>query len=366
MAFLDRVLEPPSYGWKKEDGTLYVPTTGELFREMFSRMNVFRDRKNWLPLWNWVGTIGLLPFFLWFFYNAITVWPLWTSVGLFAIGFVYGMVGMGSHGTVWYHRYGTHKAFTFRHPFWRFLTRNLVIKVVPEEIYIVSHHVHHAKVEEPGDPYNAYAGGLYCFLADTNHQPIARDLSPEEYKRITAFVEHTGVRINSYEQYQKWGSMAHPLNTMIHYALNWGFWFAFFYLVGGLSIAIAVFAGAYVWAVGIRTYNYTGHGSGEDVRVDGWDFNKKDLSVNQYWAGYVAGEWHNNHHLYPNSARSGFLPVQVDLPWYYIKFLHMIGGVDSYRDNKEQFYEKYYLPHQGQAETPQEPPTPSPEQEAKA
>ena len=60
------------------------------------------------------------------------------------------------------------------------MTQNLVIKTFPEEIYVVSHHVHHAKSDQPGDPYNANAGFLYCFLADVNHQPIAQNLSEED------------------------------------------------------------------------------------------------------------------------------------------------------------------------------------------
>jgi stearoyl-CoA desaturase (delta-9 desaturase) len=55
------------------------------------------------------------------------------------------MIIMGTHGTIWFHRYCTHKSFTFRHGIWRFITQNLVIKTIPEEVYVVSHHVHHAK-----------------------------------------------------------------------------------------------------------------------------------------------------------------------------------------------------------------------------
>ena len=84
---------------------------------------------------------------------------------------------MGTHGTLWHHRYCTHGAYTFRNAFWRVFTQNLTINVIPEEIYVISHHVHHAKSDQPGDPYNAQAGFLYCFLADVNHQPIAKDLS---------------------------------------------------------------------------------------------------------------------------------------------------------------------------------------------
>ena len=82
-----------------------------------------------------------------------------------------------------------------------------------------------------------------------------------------------------------------------------------------------MFGAAGFWAVGVRTYNYEGHGKGEDKRRDGVDHNREDMSINQIWPGYVAGEWHNNHHLYPKSARSGFKPYQLDLAWCYIKLI---------------------------------------------
>jgi sn-1 stearoyl-lipid 9-desaturase len=59
----------------------------------------------------------------------------------------------------------------------------------------------------------------------------------------------------------------------------------------------------------------------------------------------VAGEWHNNHHLYPSSARSGFLNYQVDLAWYYIKFLSLVGGVSAYHDSKKDFLAEYHRPY---------------------
>jgi stearoyl-CoA desaturase (delta-9 desaturase) len=141
------------------------------------------------------------------------------------------------------------------------------------------------------------------------------------------------------------GFNSSPLNTVLLLILNWGFWFAVFYLVGGPGLACALFGGAFVWAVGVRTFNYEGHGKGEDKRTDGIDYNRKDMSINQLWPGIVAGEWHNNHHLYPKSARSGFKPHQVDFAWYYIKFLSMIGAVTYYRDSKKQFYKDHHEPY---------------------
>jgi stearoyl-CoA desaturase (delta-9 desaturase) len=266
------------------------------------------------------------------------------SLKLLIVAFVYSMVIMGSHGTVWYHRYCTHKAFTFRNRFWRFLTQNITLKVIPEEIYVISHHVHHAKSDEAGDPYNANGGFLYCFLADVNHQPIARNMDMECYTRCVRLMKHTGLHSNNFKQYQQWGSLANPFRTLAGIFLNWCFWFAVFYLVGGPGLACALFGAAGVWAIGVRTFNYEGHGKGKDRRKEGTDYNKKDMSVNQLWPGIVAGEWHNNHHLYPKSARAGFLAYQIDFAWYYIKFLSLIGAVTEYTNNKKQFMENYYAP----------------------
>jgi stearoyl-CoA desaturase (delta-9 desaturase) len=202
--------------------------------------------------------------------------------------------------------------------------------------------VHHALSDQPGDPYNASGGFLYCFLADVNHQPIARNMSEKDYGRCVNLMKHTGVKANTYPQYNVWGTIARPLRTIISVLLNWGFWFIALYLIGGPGLVCAIFGAAGVWAVGVRTFNYEGHGKGKDKRRDGIDYNREDMSINQIWPGYVAGEWHNNHHLYPKSARSGFKPYQVDTAWYYIKFLSMIGAVKSYKDSKKQFYIDYY------------------------
>ncbi len=338
MAFIDYVLDPPSYGWKDESGELIKPSTKQLLAEFFSRINIFKSRKNWLAFTCWISVVCLFPFFVLFIFKYFSWW-------LLVAAFLYSMVGMGTHGTIWYHRYSTHGAYTFRNSFWRFITRNLVLKIIPEEIYVISHHVHHTKSDQPGDPYNANAGFLYCFLADANHQPIAKDLSEADYERVRQLMKHTGVKGNTYASYKKWGSVAKPFSTIAQMVINWSFWFLIFFLIGGMPLACALFGGAFFWAVGVRTFNYEGHGKGKDKRTVGMDFNRADMSVNQYWPGFVAGEWHNNHHLYPGSARAGFLKYQVDFAWYYIYFLHKIGGITSYHNAKKQFDENYYAPY---------------------
>lgn len=331
------MLEPPSYGFEK-NGELVVPTKKQIFKEFFSRVNIFRTRKNWVATICWIATLSFaIPLYI--FFTRYFSWPL------FAVGFFYSMVFLGSHGTVYYHRYSTHRAFTFRNAFSRFIVRNLAIKIIPEELYVISHYVHHQLSEKPGDPYNVHAGWWYCFLADANHQLVARDLSENEYLRMRRLIDHTGVKLNSYAQYQRWGSICHPFYTVMTYVLNWSFWYGVFYLMGGHALATVIFGSCGVWAVGIRTFNYDGHGGGKNKQKKGIDFDTTNLSINQLWPGLITGEWHNNHHLYPNSASNHFLPYQLDWAWYFIRTYKWLGGITSYRNDRENFLKKYYWPY---------------------
>src|SRR3982751_5894939 len=175
MAFIDYILEKPSYGWADEKGELIVPTTKQLWKQAFSNINILKCRKNWITMISWLMAACLVPFFILF----LTRYFSWQ---LLIVTVFYSIIIMGTHGTIWFHRYCTHKAYKFSHPIWRIITQNLVIKTFPEEIYVVSHHVHHAKSDQPGDPYNSRAGFMYCMLSDVNHQRIKKDLSEEDYK----------------------------------------------------------------------------------------------------------------------------------------------------------------------------------------
>src|SRR5271170_6875571 len=116
MAFLHRVLDPPSYGYSQND-QLYKPSSKEIFNEFFKRLNIFTSLKNWLPFFSWFVVLFFAPFFFLFIFRYFT-WPL------FIVGFIYSMVILGTHGTIYLHRYSTHHAFTFKSKFWLFILRN--------------------------------------------------------------------------------------------------------------------------------------------------------------------------------------------------------------------------------------------------
>lgn len=337
MRFIDRLLQEPSYKWANEQGELIIPHRKQLLAEALRNINIFKSRKNWITLISWLMVCCMIPFFYLFITQYFSI------AGLF-IFLLYAMIIMSTHGTIWFHRYCTHKSYIFKHPVFRFITQNLVIKTFPEEIYVISHHVHHAKSDKPGDPYNARAGFLYCMLSDVNHQSIAKDLSEADYKRAYAFLNNTGVYRNNYRQYLKWGSVASPLYTILLWLFNWTFWYSVFYIINGHALACTCFSAAMFWFIFVRAFNYTGHGKGKENHVDGIDFDRKNLSINQMRPGIFSGEWHNNHHLYPGSARAGFLPFQLDLAWIYIFLLYKAGIVVWYRDNKKDFLRKYIHP----------------------
>jgi fatty-acid desaturase len=334
MAFIDNVLQRPAYGWKNETGELIKPTLRQLFSEALTRINIFASRKNWISVMTLVMTVCMLPFLYLFLFHFF-------SLKLLAVFILYSMIIMSTHGTIWFHRFCTHKAYTFSNKIWRFLVQNMVVKTFPEELYVVSHHVHHVKSDLPGDPYNAQAGFMYCMLAEVNHQRIAGDLTEKDYSKAAHFIRHSGVMINSYAKYLRWGSIASPYYTVLLWFANWAFWYSVFYLIGGHALACTLFSATLFWTLFVRAFNYTGHGKGKVKHIDGIDYDRTNLSINQTRPGWFSGEWHNNHHLFPVSARAGFLPYQLDLAWIFIFCMYKIGVVSSYHDSKKEFLRKY-------------------------
>jgi fatty-acid desaturase len=337
-SFLDTILRRPHYPFIK-DNSLYFPNKKEHLNEIFSRLNFIQNKKNWISFFSLFSTLILfLPLFIFLF--------KYFSFKVLFIALTYTFFIKNIHCTAWLHRYASHHAFKFRNQLFKFLFRHSTILVIGEEIYAVSHLVHHAKSEQAGDPYNALGGWAYCFYAEITHNPIALNLSEKDYLKVANFISHTGIRINTYEEYQKWGTISHPLFIIRDYLLNWSFWFlSLYFLTGSLAYPLAIFGMCGLWGLSIRNFNFKGHGSGHNKHQAGRDFYQNDLSVNIPLAGYVAGEWHNHHHLYPTSARNDFMPHQPDFTFYVIYFLYKLGIVTSFIDKKKDFIHNYYLPY---------------------
>lgn len=325
--FIERILRPPHYGLGSAAQS--APTVGQLWLEFVRRHDVVSDRRNWITWVFALSTLGVTA-------AMACHWAFYATPSLVALGMVYAIFAT-SHATFYLHRFGAHRAFAFRNGFWRFVGKNLAVKVTTEEIYTISHAVHHALADQPGDPHNPSDGWLNCALSISNHHPVAWDLSEADYARLTKMIDHTGVRVNSYAQYRTWGTLCHPGWTLLEFAVNWGLWASVFWALGGWALVATGFGYVALYTWGIRNFNYFAHGGGQDRRRAGVDFHRGDLSRNHWWPGFVGGEWHNNHHLYPRSARSGFLPHQIDFAWMMVVVFRALGGVVDVQDAREDF-----------------------------
>ena len=329
--FLRRVLRAPSYGWVTEDNR---PSDAVIRAEWRRNLAVWNDRRHGLTAFTWgvwavlVGVLGI-----W-----IVGFSTWASL---VAGLVYAFLFLPQYGTFYFHRYGVHGAWKYRHPGFGFLAKHAAIRLIPEEVYIVSHHVHHAYADRDGDPYDPRGGWWYCFLADANHQGIAWDLDEADHARAVRMLRWVPVRTGSYATYRRTGMLAEPLTLVLDFAGNWLFWGTVLWGLGGWSLVLGVFGWCSAWLWGIRNFNLRAHGRGEDLRVEGEDLHRGDLSVNRTLSAWLASEWHNNHHLFPRSARNGFLWWQLDVVWWVVRVLALFGVVAAYRDDSTAFEDLY-------------------------
>ena len=71
-------------------------------------------------------------------------------------------------------------------------------------------------------------------------------------------------------------------------------------------------------------------------------YDTKDQSKNNLWLALLTlGEgWHNNHHFYPASARQGFRKREIDLTFYFLRFLSLFGLVSELKTVPAWVHEK--------------------------
>ncbi|KAM1164679.1 hypothetical protein ACFX13_024792 [Malus domestica] len=115
-----------------------------------------------------------------------------------------------------------------------------------------------------------------------------------------------------------------PFYRFLHYtyplhAISFG---VLLYAVGGLPFL--------VWGLGVRSVIFLHATFGINSICHTWGqqvWNTGDLSRNNWLIGLMAhGEgWHNNHHAFEYSARHGLEWWEIDVTWYVIRFLQIIG-----------------------------------------
>ncbi len=308
------LLIPPTYAPAE-----YIPrkpTLKEILVEWVDAVAFWRDLSRALPAAYALYHITTLIIFVYFFYRHFSLFYMAIVLGL-------GIASATIYNTVWYHRYCSHRAFKFRNIWWArlFLWTNPVC--FREESYVIPHRVHHSKSDEPGDPYGPHLGWLGSYLATESQQKMNRQISRQDYERLSKSLDHIGFVQNSYEQYQRTGSV----ENVWHYALRVVFvnlfWSAIAYAVAGWTAVLAWQSSQFLYAFVVRDFNYRGHGGFFGTKPEG-------MPLNQIIYGLIAGEWHENHHLFPRLARSGLAWWQLDLPYWVIRAMSICGIVVRY------------------------------------
>jgi len=238
-----------------------------------------------------VGALAALFVFTWkAFLLAMVLW--WAAGGL--------GIGMG------YHRLLTHRGY--KTPKWveYLLTVCGTLALEGGPIFwVATHRVHHQNTDKDGDPHSPRDGGLWAHMGWI----LTGRTMPNSSADLLPYVPDLRK-----DKFHVWISQWHwvpitALGVIIFVAGGWPclLWAIFFRTVIGLHSTWLVNSATHMW--GSRRFP-TG-----------------DTSKNSFWVALLTfGEgWHNNHHARPQSPHHGFAWYELDLNWYGICALRLLG-----------------------------------------
>ncbi|HYX52113.1 MAG TPA: fatty acid desaturase [Candidatus Limnocylindrales bacterium] len=250
---------------------------------------------------SWITTFFMVAFHI----GAVAALFMfsWKALALAAfLWWVSGSLGIGMA----YHRLLTHRGFKTYKWMEYFLTlcATLALEGGPF-FWVATHRVHHQNTDVDGDPHSPRDGGFWAHMGWIitgrvmhNHSdallPYIPDLRKDKF--------HTFI--------SKYHWVPITLSGVVLLAIggwSWVFWGVFLRTVVGLHATWLVNSATHMWG---RQRFLTG-----------------DTSKNSFWVALLTfGEgWHNNHHAYPQMARHGLAWYEIDLNWYGLSVLRMLG-----------------------------------------
>ncbi len=325
------VLQEPTFGYAREDGTPREPTVAEALAEWWSAVNFLADPRRLpaaLHVLYHLTTLGCLV--------SLLGWHLsWRSALYFLLAAPF--LATVTH-TAWLHRYCSHKAFEFRRPWMARVFLWLNGLNIREDTYAIPHRVHHQRSDRVGDPYGPHLGRLGSYLAIESVTKLNTSMTPVQYEHVVRTVSHIGFPVSTYAQFQRTGTVEHAGHLAVRMAVAQALWGGLAWAVGGLECVLAWYGAVFFVTFLVRDFNYMGHGGRRPrAKVEGWEFDDRTLALNQVFYGLLASEWHNNHHKFPRSANLRLVPAQVDSAFLFIRLLHALGVVSSYVDAVPRF-----------------------------
>jgi stearoyl-CoA desaturase (delta-9 desaturase) len=213
--------------------------------------------------------------------------------------------------TIGYHRLLSHRAFKCPKAVEYFFVLGGYLAFEGAPIWwAASHRAHHKYTDTPLDPHSPRYGLKHAYFGWITKQDYAPHVAPE---RLCPDL------------------MSDPIYGLLE--RQWivfavGFLFrAVLWLIFGWEVALGSLVAGLAGLQIPLLLNVVCH----IPRFGYKNYARDDDSVNVWWVALLAmGEgWHNNHHAFPGSARTGMQPHEWDVSWLMIKFLKSVGLVSE-------------------------------------
>lgn len=238
-----------------------------------------------------VGAVAALFFLSWS--SVVTVLLLWWVSG--SLG-----VGMGFHRLLTHRGYKAPKAVEY------FLTFCGLLALEGGAInWVVTHRLHHSMTDKLGDPHTPRDGKLWSHIGWIM-RGTAQQHAPSVMRRYAPDLMKDPVHV--------WLNRLYFVPLIVLGAVllavgGWGLMLCgiFLRVTLGLHATWLVNSATHLW--GTRRFETT------------------DDSTNSWWVALLTfGEgWHNNHHAYPRAAKHGLTWYEIDMNWWGINTLRLLG-----------------------------------------
>ncbi|MFN2453148.1 MAG: acyl-CoA desaturase [Pyrinomonadaceae bacterium] len=241
--------------------------------------------------------------------GAIAALFMWNwkaiAVGVF-LYWVAGSLGIG----MGYHRLLTHRGYKVPKAVEYFLVvcGTLALEDGPID-WVATHRIHHAHTEEEGDPHSPRDGRWWSHMGWVLRGTAQQHDDAVLWRYVPDLMN---------DKFYVWLNRRFFLSQLVLapvlFALGrWPFvmWGIFMRVTLGLHATWLVNSATHIW--GTRR------------------FATRDDSTNNWWVALLTfGEgWHNNHHAHPTAARHGLAWYEIDLNWWGIRTLEMLGIAKS-------------------------------------
>jgi len=233
---------------------------------------------------------------------ALFFWSWPAIIGAVILYWIAGSLGIG----MGYHRLLTHRGYRVPKVVEYFLVTcgALALEGGPIQ-WVATHRIHHAHTDKEGDPHTPRDGGWWAHIGWIV-RGTAQDHSQATLDRYAPDLTK--------DRYYVWLSKFDYLPSLVLLIGllafgGWGLmlWGVFLRVTLGLHATWLVNSATHLW--GRRRFLTL-----EDSR-------------NSWWVALLTfGEgWHNNHHAFPTSARHGLRWYEIDLNWWGIRLLQLLG-----------------------------------------